>query len=134
MTHDVVRSDTSLSARIAESMRIERARRKISGRELSRQCDKGPNWINTRENGERPISVDDAQLIADALGMKLVDLMGIDGATPLPPALQEVMDIIADDTVPDVEKRKLLTIHRYATATWREMRSPTPDPEIRRAR
>ena len=56
-------------------MRIARNEIGISQEELADQCELHRTYIGSVERGERNISVDNMEVIAIALGRKLVDLL-----------------------------------------------------------
>jgi DNA-binding Xre family transcriptional regulator len=90
MSIDVQRERTTLSERIAEEIRALLARRRMSGRELTRKLGVSPNWLSLRLTGVQAIDVNDLERIATALDVRPIDLVSAaeDGTTlryPDPP-------------------------------------------------
>lgn len=50
----------------------------MSGRELGRQIDQSESYIRARLAGEIPLSLQDIDRIADALGVEIQDLVSVD--------------------------------------------------------
>lgn len=54
---------------------------------LARKIDRGPMWLNNRLTGRTPWLVDDVEVVADALGVDVLDLVRADvDAVPAPRA------------------------------------------------
>ena len=72
-------SDTTTPLRmryaVAEEVRVALARRQISGVKLANMIGRSQVYVSRRLRGEVPFDVDDLALIAEALGMKMVDLV-----------------------------------------------------------
>jgi transcriptional regulator with XRE-family HTH domain len=65
----------------AANIRAALARRRMSGRELSEQLERSPMWVQRRMAGTSPISVNDLELIAGALGLEPADLLAVKAAS-----------------------------------------------------
>ena len=80
----------SLALRVAAEVRAESARRRVTGRELSRRTGVPISTLSRWTSGQTPIQLDDLDRIAAALGADVVDLIsaakrerpGPDGAGP----------------------------------------------------
>lgn len=90
MTIDVHPEQTHLSDRVAEEIRALLARRRVSGRELSRRLGVSPPWVSLRLTGSQEIGLNDLERIAAALGVTIVDLLprGVTGQD-LPPTVTD---------------------------------------------
>ncbi|HEY9523481.1 MAG TPA: helix-turn-helix transcriptional regulator [Thermopolyspora sp.] len=73
-------SDTQavLSARVAAEIRAHMGRNKVSGRALAKRMGRSPNWVSLKVSGSRSIDVDEMDLFADALDVRLADLLPAD--------------------------------------------------------
>ena len=60
---------------IAGEVRAQLARRRMSGRELSRRVGAKPAWMDRRLTGKTPMDVDDLEVIARALDMTPLELV-----------------------------------------------------------
>lgn len=60
---------------IAETVRIELARRRMSAAELARRMGKPPSYLSRRMTGETPFDTDDLTLIATEFGITVVALL-----------------------------------------------------------
>jgi transcriptional regulator with XRE-family HTH domain len=60
---------------VAEEVRVLLARRKISASELARRMGVTQPYISRRLNGETAMDVDDLALIAQVLGVEVVELL-----------------------------------------------------------
>lgn len=65
----------SIREQIAEEVRVLLARRKISASELARRMGVTQPYISRRLNGETALDVDDLALIAQVLGVDVIDLL-----------------------------------------------------------
>jgi transcriptional regulator with XRE-family HTH domain len=63
MAQESERSAT-LSSLVAEEIRALMARRRMSGRQLAEKLGVSPSWVSYRLTGERPIDMNDLDLIA----------------------------------------------------------------------
>ncbi len=61
----------SLGDHIAAELRAVLARYRIPATELAEKLGEEETWVRRRASGQRGISVDDLQRIADALGMQV---------------------------------------------------------------
>lgn len=67
----------ALSDIVAEEIRVEMARQRLSQVDLADLLREGQPWVSRRLRGATPISVDDLERIAVALRVSVVDLMGM---------------------------------------------------------
>lgn len=65
-----------LSDIVAEEIRVEMARQRLSQTDLARLLQQGQPWVSRRLSGATPITVDDLELIARTLRVRAEDLMG----------------------------------------------------------
>lgn len=65
----------TLSAEVAEEIRAVLGRRRMSQAGLARALGRKPMWVSDRLRGEQEIGLDDLRSIADALGMRIVELL-----------------------------------------------------------
>ena len=65
----------TLSACVAAELRAEVARRRMSGRELSRRIGLPAATVSRRLRGDTPIALDDLENVTAALGVDLIDLL-----------------------------------------------------------
>ncbi len=61
--------------RFAHNVRISRLEQHISQEEFADRCGLHRTYVGSVERGERNISIDNMQAIADALGKKLTELL-----------------------------------------------------------
>lgn len=66
--------------RVASEIRAWIGRRQTTGRKIAAKIGKSQSWVSTRTRGETPITIDDLHLFADALDVRLGDLIPRDGA------------------------------------------------------
>jgi len=66
---------SGLRARVAESIRVELARRRMSQRALAEATGLSQSYIGRRMTGEMPFTTDDLALIATALGVPVLALL-----------------------------------------------------------
>lgn len=59
----------SPSEAVAGQLRAEMARRRVDTRELAQRVGKSRMWVSRRMTGETALTIDDAHLVADALGI-----------------------------------------------------------------
>jgi transcriptional regulator with XRE-family HTH domain len=59
----------TVSGRVAEEIRVEMARRQLTGVELGARTGKGQRWASRRMRADVPITLDDLYVIAGALGV-----------------------------------------------------------------
>jgi transcriptional regulator with XRE-family HTH domain len=57
------------SEAVAGALRAEMARRRVDTRELAERVGKSHAWVHRRMTGAVAVSVDDAHLLAEALGI-----------------------------------------------------------------
>jgi transcriptional regulator with XRE-family HTH domain len=60
---------------VAQELRAECARQKISGREIARRLGEHPMWVHRRLAGDQELSIDDLARISAVLGLAPADLM-----------------------------------------------------------
>lgn len=60
---------------VAEAIRVECARRRISGAELARSIGISPAYLSRRMRGDAAFDTDDLARIADALDLALADFL-----------------------------------------------------------
>ena len=65
----------SARSRFAENMRITRLAMRFSQEELADRSNLHRTYIGSVERGERNISIDNMEAIANALGCALIDLL-----------------------------------------------------------
>lgn len=75
MTVDGTATRPRLTEQAAEEIRALLARRRVSGRELARRMGASHSWVNFRLTGAQPITLDDLQRFAEALGVDWLDLL-----------------------------------------------------------
>ena len=63
------------TAAVAEELRVQMARKRITGRELSRRLHVSAQWISQRTRGVVPMNTDDIEMIAAALGISVLELL-----------------------------------------------------------
>lgn len=66
---------SGLSAVVAEEIRAQMGRQRITKAELSRRMGVSEVWIGRRLNGQMPIGLDDLERIATALGVAPADIL-----------------------------------------------------------
>lgn len=66
--------DAALSARAAEQIRMELARRRISQAQFARDLGAHGQWVWRRLSGETPLILEDLELFADFLDLDPADL------------------------------------------------------------
>lgn len=74
----------SLSARVAEEIRVALARQRKSQRALADDLGVSVMWINGRVNCETEISLGDLERIAAALRLPVADLVPPDAISAIP--------------------------------------------------
>lgn len=70
-------NNSTLSARVAEEIRVAMTRRRISGRQLAAQLGMSQTWLASRLNGVTPIDLNDLERIADILNVEVTDLLPV---------------------------------------------------------
>ena len=65
----------SLSARVAEEIRVVMARRLMRQSQLARRIGVGEQWLSVRLRGKQPIDLNDLELIAGGLEVKPAALL-----------------------------------------------------------
>lgn len=73
-----VRSVETLADRVAVEIVAHLARRGHSRAALARALDKSPMWVSERLSGKVQLTINDVALIADALGVGVVDLLPVE--------------------------------------------------------
>lgn len=66
------------SAEVTAAIRAELGRQNRNQSDLARQMDKPQQWVNSRLNDRRKLSVDDMAAFASALGVSISDLIPSD--------------------------------------------------------
>ena len=74
----------TLSDRVAEEIRVMRARRLVKQSELAKLLDTNDQWLSVRLRGRQPIDLNDLERIAEALEIEVTDLIP-SGPTLVPP-------------------------------------------------
>lgn len=69
----------SLTAQVAEEIRVVMTRRRVRQSELARALSKSEQWVSVRLRGVQPIDLNDLQCIADVLGVAAADLLPREG-------------------------------------------------------
>ena len=69
-----VTAGLTLSRRVAAEIRAEMARQQTSGRTLAARLGRSPNWLSLKTSGTSKLDLDEIELIANALGVTVVDL------------------------------------------------------------
>lgn len=64
-----------MSDRVAEEVRAQLARKRITGRELARRLNVSHSWVNYRLTGTQEIGLNDLERIAAALGVDVAELL-----------------------------------------------------------
>lgn len=70
-----MQSTSSLSARVAEEIRVALVRRRMSGKRLAHETGMSQSAISARLTGVTPIDLNELEKIADVLGVDLRDLL-----------------------------------------------------------
>ena len=70
-----VTTTTTLGERVTEEIRVALARRRLSATELAQRMGVSQSYLARRMTGAQPLSLDDLQRIATALGVNVVDLI-----------------------------------------------------------
>ena len=70
--------ESSLSARVAEEIRVALARKRITQRSLADDLGVSVMWVNDRVNCVKDISLGDLERIARALDLRVSDLLTAD--------------------------------------------------------
>lgn len=71
-----------LRERAAEELRVVLARKRMSGSELARRTGMKQPYLSRRMTGEIAFDLDDLEVIASALGIKVQDLIAGPGSSP----------------------------------------------------
>lgn len=80
----------SLSARVAEEIRVLLARRQMSRSELSRRLGVSAMWVSDRLRGQTPIGLDDVERIAEVLEVSPAELFPSDVRRPGQPTVAKL--------------------------------------------
>jgi transcriptional regulator with XRE-family HTH domain len=75
---------TSLSARVAEEIRVVLTRQRKSQRALADDLRVSVMWVNGRVNCETEMSLNDLERVAAALGVAVADLIPADAIAGIP--------------------------------------------------
>ena len=70
-------NNSTLSAQVAEEIRVAMTRRRISGRQLAAQLGMSQTWLASRLNGVTPIDLNDLDRIAGILNVEVADLLPV---------------------------------------------------------
>jgi transcriptional regulator with XRE-family HTH domain len=65
----------NLTERVAEEIRAEMGRRRISGAQIARKLGKSEAWVSYRLSGKQPIDLLDLEAICEVLGVRPVELV-----------------------------------------------------------
>lgn len=106
---------------VAENMRAERQRRRMSVREVGDMLGVSGNWVSERETGKRAITVNNAFAIAAAFGIRIGALLGIEDRH-IPPFMDKILDDYQDPATTDWERQQLLAVVRDGHRFWDTMR------------
>lgn len=82
MTVATTERRTSLTERVAEEIRAQMGRKRMSGARLAKQLGVSDMWVSYRLRGVQPIDLNDLERIADALGVPVIDLLPRDTVRP----------------------------------------------------
>ena len=74
MTTTPTPARTSLSERVAEEIRAQMARKRITGTALAKALRVSNAWVSYRLSGKQPIDLNDLEAIAGALAVPVADL------------------------------------------------------------
>lgn len=66
---------TGSSQTVTREIRAEMARQRLTQRELAERLGSQQSWLSRRLTGGVALTLDDAELIAEALGVSLVQLV-----------------------------------------------------------
>jgi len=78
---------SALSARVAEEIRVLLARQRKPQRALADELGVSVMWVNDRVNCVKDIGLNDLERIAQALGVRVSDLLPSDALITLRPAV-----------------------------------------------
>lgn len=120
MTDNTPPARGRLREHVAEEIRVLLARRKMSATQLARLTGLKQSSLSRRMTGETAFDMDDLELIADALGITVTDLMPQQANASADPnrRLPQVSRLAAPDTT------RTRTTHRPAQRTSRAQRRP----------
>lgn len=76
-----VTAEATLSARVAEEIRVLMARRRMKQSQLARLLGVNDQWVSVRLRGAQEIGLNDLQAIAAALGVQPAALLGETAST-----------------------------------------------------
>lgn len=65
----------AFTAAVAEELRAQMARKRVSGRELARRVHVSAQWMSQRTRGVVPMDTNDMEMLAAALGITLTELL-----------------------------------------------------------
>jgi transcriptional regulator with XRE-family HTH domain len=68
-------ASTGLNDAVLEEIRVWMARRRLNQSELAELLGEGQPWVSRRLGGRTPLTVDDLQRVADALGVDVLALL-----------------------------------------------------------
>lgn len=66
---------SELARTATEEIRAEMARQRLSQSQLAQRCDRSQAWVSRRLAGDTPLTLDDLDVIAVALGVSAVRLL-----------------------------------------------------------
>lgn len=69
------REPAAFTVAVAEELRAQMARKRVTGRELARRLHVSAQWISQRTRAAVPLNTSEIELIADALGISVGDLL-----------------------------------------------------------
>lgn len=78
MTTTPTPARTSLSERVAEEIRAQMARKRMTGATLAKALKVSPAWISYRLSGKQAIDLNDLEAIAEALDVAVAELFPSD--------------------------------------------------------
>ena len=75
MTTETTETTNFLSRQVAANVRAEMGRQRVRQTQLAARLGVNDVWVSVRLRDAQPISLDDLQRIADALGVTIIDLL-----------------------------------------------------------
>lgn len=99
--------DNTLSERVAEEIRALLARKRVTGRELSRRLGVSSPWVSQRLTGATEIGLNDLERIARALDVEIAALLPAPSRTGGRPAANDKIDSRQYASVPSGQTPQL---------------------------
>ena len=87
----------TLTAQVAENIKVARIRRGLSGRELAERLGVSHTWVSVRETGSLSCTLRDIGALADALRMSVAELLGFSEEALVRSEAREVDTIIRNE-------------------------------------